>query len=90
MVTTGETIPHDDNDDIPVFELDLVNNELELNRYPEDVDFIEVQYAEIDELYAGIESPSTSPTSFKPIETEEILHAQLRDEFCTSIRRKLN
>jgi len=90
LVTTGETIPHDDNDDIPVFELDLVNAELELNRSPEDVDFIDVQYAEIDELYAGIESPTTSPTSFKPIETEEILHAQLSDSFCAEVRCKLN
>lgn len=89
LYTTGETIPHDDDDDIPVFELDLVNVELELNKSPDHVDFIDVQYTEVDELYAGIKTPIPT-NNFEPIVEKELLQAQLRDEFCATIRRKLN
>ena len=88
--TSAETILSDDNDDIPVFLLDLVNIELEENRDPDSVDFLDVQYAEQDELYAAMDDAASPEVHFEPITREELLQAQLRDEFCASIRRKLN
>lgn len=50
-----ETITHDDSDNIPVFILEDSNLELELNRSPHQVDFIDVEYAEVDEVYAKMD-----------------------------------
>lgn len=41
----GETIPHDDNYDIPVFDLEFVNIELVHKKSNNDTCFIDVQYA---------------------------------------------
>lgn len=38
----GKTIPHDDNDDIPVHELELVNIDLELKKSSNEIDLIAV------------------------------------------------
>lgn len=40
-----ETIPHDNKDKIPVFELDVLNIGVELNKNPDEVEFDDVQYA---------------------------------------------
>lgn len=49
--TFNETIHHDDSGDIPVFTLELLKVELEPNKHNEENDFLEVDYANIDELY---------------------------------------
>lgn len=61
----GEKILHDENYDIPVFELRLVNVELELKKLKNEFDFIHVQYAELDELYETIDDPALSHTNVK-------------------------
>lgn len=90
LVTTSETIADDDNDYIPVFLLELVNVALEPNKTPDDVDFIDVQYADIDEVYASMDDPTPPATKFHPIGTEKLLRAQLADPFCAELHGKLN
>lgn len=58
----GVTILHDKNDDLPIFLLDSVNIELELNKTANNLDFIDVQCTDVDELYAAQEDPSLSST----------------------------
>lgn len=42
----------------------LVNVELELNKSPYEVNFIDVTYSEVNELYAAIEDPAPPSTNF--------------------------
>lgn len=59
-----ETISHDDNDEIPVFHLEIFNVELERNKSPDEFGFNYVQYAKVDELFAAMEDPVPPATSF--------------------------
>lgn len=77
MNTVRETIPHDESDDIPVSLLVETNIELSFNRSSDEKDFIEVAYAEEDDLFAKLEDPKLSSKSFEPIGVEDILKAQL-------------
>ena len=63
--TLSETIAHDDSDDIPAFLLeDELNVELKLNRAHDDDDFIELEYAEEDELFAKMDpTPPPMPSN---------------------------
>lgn len=88
--TTSETISHDKKDDIPVLELKRIKVELKLNKRQDEVDFIDVQYTEVDELYETIDDPAPSHTIFEPIRVDERLKAQLHHQLCAKIRRKLN
>lgn len=53
----SETIPHNDNDYIPVFLLKETNIELELNQSPDDFDFIDVAYAKEDKSFSTLDNP---------------------------------
>ena len=85
--SSAETIPHDDNDDIPTFMTDLANTPSKNDVDPINVDFIDVQYAQGD---ADLTCNMEETQQFDPIKTEEILQEQLHDKFCASIRRMLN
>ena len=89
LFTDADTIP-DDNDDIPAFLLDVVNVELTLNRQNDTDDFIDVQYAEVDEILSATDDPAPPYAAFEPIGVEELLAAQLNDQFCADIRRRIN
>ena len=43
-----------------------------------------------DELFATLPEPTPSDPTFQPISLEEMLTAQLSDQFCSDIRRQLN
>lgn len=86
----SETIPQDGKDEIPTFNLEIVNAALEFNQQNYETYFICVQYAEVDEFYAAMESPVPTYYNFKPIGIEENLHGQIHDHFCSEIHRKLN
>ena len=43
-----------------------------------------------DELFATLPEPTPSDPMFQPISLEEMLTAQLSDQFCSDIRRQLN
>lgn len=77
MNTLGETIPHEDNGDIPVLELEIVNVELKLKKPPNEVDIIDVKYAKLDELCAAMDDPAPPFLNFKPLVIEDILSSQL-------------
>lgn len=90
MIKNGETILHDDNGNIPVFKLELVNVDIELNKTADEVEFIEVKYAEIDEQYVAMDPPTPPTSNFEPLGVEEILQAQIYDPFCAKFCRQLN
>lgn len=46
----SETFPHDENYDITVFNLEMVNIELDLNKNNDETDFIDVQFGEGHEI----------------------------------------
>lgn len=54
------------------------------------MDLIDVQYAEMDDLYAAMDNPSPSYTNFEPIKIDYVLQAQLYDKFRSEIRRTFN
>lgn len=56
----SEKIPHDENDDIPIILIEPVNVQLELNKSPKTLEFIDVKYAQLDELYATKDDPPLS------------------------------
>lgn len=62
----NETIPNEENDDISVFDLEVVNVQLELNKPNDGADFIDVQYAIIDDEYAEMDGPPPPHSTFKP------------------------
>lgn len=81
LQTSRETIPHDNNDTIPVYFLKLVNVESKFDRHPEGLDLIDMLYVEIYELLATEEEPAAPSTHFKPKPIEELLAAQLKSPF---------
>lgn len=85
-----ETIPHNDNDDITMLLIEFVNLERELNKSPEDLYFIDVEFAQVDVPYASKEVPSPPSLNSEAIEVGKVLRAQLQDSFCTEMRRKRN
>lgn len=89
LSTTGETIPDEDTDDIPVFELERVNVKLSLNRKPHEVDFIYIQFAEIVEIYATMDSLAQPHPSFESIRIDKLLQAQLNDHFYAESRLRI-
>lgn len=86
----GEKVPHDDNDDILVFELDKVRVELGSNRNPNVVDLIDSKLAAMDKLYPAVDD--TAPTNFnaETIGVEGFLQAELNGAFRAEIRSKLH
>lgn len=66
----GETAAQDKNDDIPVLKLDMINDELGLNRNPNEVSFIAIFLAAMDELYATGSDPPPTSFSTEPISIE--------------------
>lgn len=60
--TTGETVSHVGNADIPAFELHIVRVELKYNCNPKEIDFINNKFRAMDELYAAVNDPV--PTNF--------------------------
>lgn len=87
--TAGETMPHDENDDIQVFELELVNVGIEENKTPNEFDYMDVKYTELDECFATMDDTEASHTNSEPIIVEELLQAKLHRTFCAQIHRKL-
>lgn len=73
LATTDEKISHKDDGEITVFDLDMVNDELELNKNPNKVDFIVVQYADMDELYATMDDLAPPSLNFEPIKHDELV-----------------
>lgn len=60
----SETITEFDTNEITVFLLGETNLELELNRSPDEIDFIDVEYNEVDELYATVDEPQLHTAKF--------------------------
>lgn len=75
LTTISETTPDDDIDDIPVFKLDMLNVELEVNKICDEVGLKDVQYAESNELYAVIDDKEPPSLNFELIGVEKILSA---------------
>lgn len=86
----GETIAHEDNEKIPVLKMERFNVELELNKWTKEVDFIDIECAEIDELYPAMDNLDPSDTNVEPIGVEDTLRAQVHDLLCTEISHELN
>lgn len=63
---------------------------MQLNKNPDDVEFIDVHYVETDEVYPAMDDTFPPSPNSEPIGGEEILQAQLQDRFCVEIPRKLN
>lgn len=70
--TTGDTIPHDGNEEIRVCELELVNYELEFNNTAYEVNLIDFHYGDMDDLYAAMDDQAPSHTNFEPIGVREL------------------
>lgn len=54
LYTSSETVHQDGTEYIPAFELDFVNAEPNQNRHNVDEQLIDVQSAELDDIYAAI------------------------------------
>lgn len=85
--TIVETVSDDDNDDIRVFELDMVRIEFRLNHNPNEVDFIEIELGAMDQLYAAMDKPALTNFNAELICVEGLLQDQLNDPFCLEIHR---
>lgn len=77
--TMGKTISHEDGYRICVVLLEETNIELEINRYPDEVDFINVEYYQVDELHATMDEPQPHYANFQLIGVEEPLQLQFHD-----------
>lgn len=55
-----------------------------------DTDFIDIQCAKDNELYAAREDPAPPCSTVKPIVVHEILHEQMNNQFCAEIRGNTN
>lgn len=85
FLTESDTIPDQDYDVIPELfvQMDGVNLSLQTNLGEEGEDLIDVQYCDIDEVYATYNHPDPPHTHFDPIVIDEILVTQLTDTFCS-------
>lgn len=88
--TAGEIFPHDDSVYIAVFELDIGGVVLGPNRSPNEVDFLDTEFATVNKLFAVRDDPAPTNFSAEPIGIEELLQSQLDDPFCAEICRKRN
>lgn len=70
---TGKIVLHDYNDDIPVPELNMVLPALGPYRSPCEVDYIDTEYAAMDELYTAVDDPVPTILNTEPISVEELL-----------------
>lgn len=85
----SEPFYHDENDDMPVFHLEVLDVEIELKKSNDDTDFIFFQYGEVNKAYSAMDDPAPPSSTFELIGMDEILPEQMHDQFCTDIRRKL-
>lgn len=60
--------------------MELVKVEIELNKTPNMVDFIYVQYAKADELYGAMANSSQPHTNFEPFVVAWLIQVQLCDQ----------
>lgn len=65
-----ETIPHDDNDEISLFLLHWDNLELEHNKTANELEFIDVEYTKVHDLYGTMDVPSPLSINFELVEVE--------------------
>lgn len=86
----SETISHDSNDDIPVFDLQIVNVELELNKTKDDTDLIDSQYAEIDEAYVAMDDQASPSFTIEPIGIDKGIQKHMHDQYCAEILQNIN
>lgn len=63
----SETIPHKDSHPMMVFVFYKTILDLELEKPPNEVDFIDVEYNEVDELYSTMYKPEVLVKNFEPI-----------------------
>lgn len=70
---TGKIVPHNDNDDIAVYELDMVRVELGAGRDPKEAAFIDTRHAVMEERYAAVDDPEPTIFNVEPIGVEEFL-----------------
>lgn len=86
----SETITQDESDDITIVLLDESDIEHDLNRPPDEFNFVDVKCIYIDKRYAALDEKQPHNANFLLIGIEDLLKVQLHDEFCAKIRRKLN
>lgn len=75
----SETITQNDTGEILVFLLDDTNLELQLNRSSYEVQFIDVKFNKVDELYATFDKPRPPTSNLEPIGVEDLLKVHLHD-----------
>lgn len=81
----GTVYRNDVDDGIPSFITDKSDkDDQHLN------DFFESDYHLLDELYATEKLPNPNDHVFAPIEPEELVSVQMKDWFCSEIRRRLD
>lgn len=85
LLTNVETIYHDYYDDFTEF---LQTYTLENNS--EQTEFLDIAYNSLDMVYATQEVPNINDHVNNPIEPDELVSAQLHDQFCSEIRRIFN
>lgn len=62
-----EKTPRGDSDAIPAFLLDDTNLELKRNLYSDEIDFIEVAYAEEDKRFTKMDASTPPASIFQPV-----------------------
>lgn len=69
----GEPTSHDDSEVITVFLLYDTGLELQLNKTDDETDLTDVQYTNVDKVYAAMNDTAPRNPTFELIEVEEIL-----------------
>ena len=86
---TGSPTEDDDNDDIPAFLADEIEEVLDaIEDQYDDIEFLEADYDEVDLLLVA--EPAKKHLHFEPITIEEFIMAQHSDTFCADVCRRLN